>query len=68
MEEAAKIRNLKDALNEEWEPEEDGFEFSSLELDDWRYRRQLIREADDFHYHDKLPPPSDEPAGSEIDS
>jgi len=55
LEAAEKIRNLKDALNEPWEPEEDGFEFSSSHLDAYMRRGKLMRQADDLYYHGKLP-------------
>jgi hypothetical protein len=35
LKEAAKVQNLKDALEEPWEPAETGFEFSSERLDAW---------------------------------
>jgi hypothetical protein len=49
-----KIRNLKHALNQPWQPEEHGFEFSNAELTLWMRRRRLEEEADEFHYHDRL--------------
>jgi hypothetical protein len=57
---AAKIGNLKQALNQPWQPEQHGFEFSSQELTLWMERRRLIEQADDFKYHGWLP----ETAGS----
>ena len=50
LESAAKIRNLKEALNEDWQPEENGFEFSSTQLDTWMRRRQLVEEANHFDF------------------
>jgi hypothetical protein len=52
---AAKIRNLKQALNQPWQPEHDGFEFSSQELTLWMERCRLKEQADDFKYHGWLP-------------
>ena len=57
LEAAAKIRNLKEALTQPWQPEEDGFEFSSARLAGWMRRRQLTQEAEDFEYHGQLPVP-----------
>lgn len=48
LESAANIRKLKEALNEDWQPEENGFEFSSIQLDAWMDRRQLLEEADEL--------------------
>jgi hypothetical protein len=62
LEAAEKIRNLKEALNECWQPEENGFEFSSSHLEAYIRRRQLIREAEDFHYHGELPELQPSPA------
>jgi hypothetical protein len=93
LEAAAKIRNLKEALQrhragaalatsansrnpaapggvypfrvvprvseeEAWHPEENGFEFSTSQLEKWMSRRQLVEEADEFHFHGELPPSS----------
>jgi hypothetical protein len=63
---AAKIRNLKQALNQPWQPEQNGFEFSSGELTLWMERRQLKEQADDFKYHGWLPDPGDGGAGSSL--
>ena len=52
---AAKIRNLKQALNQPWQPEQHGFEFSLQELTLWMERRRLNEQADDFKYHGWLP-------------
>jgi hypothetical protein len=52
---AAKIRNLKQALNQPWQPEQNGFEFSLQELTLWMERRRLNEQADDFKYHGWLP-------------
>ena len=52
---AAKIRNLKQALNQPWQPEQDGFEFSNAELSLWMSSRQLAEEANDFKFHGWLP-------------
>jgi hypothetical protein len=57
LEAAAKIRNLKKQLNEPWQPEQDGFEFSTAQLTAWIRRRKLFWQADDFAYHGELPPP-----------
>ena len=55
FEAAARIRNLKQALNQPWRPEQDGFEFSNEKLTFWMHRRQLQEEADDFKNHRRLP-------------
>jgi hypothetical protein len=62
LEAAEKIRNLKEALDEPWQPGENGFEFSSSHLEAYMRRRQLLKEADDFHYHGELPDPPSPPA------
>ena len=54
---AEQIHNLKEALNQPWQPEESGFEFSIVNLTHWIQRRQLIQEAEDFEYHGQLPLP-----------
>jgi hypothetical protein len=59
---AANIRNLKQALNQPWQPEQNGFEFSSAELTLWMHRRQLEEEANDFQYHGHLPSEADDPS------
>ena len=51
---AADIRNLKQALNQPWQPEENGFEFSTDELTLWMRRRELIEQANDLKYHGYL--------------
>ena len=56
LEAAAKIRNLKEALKQPWEPEENGFEFSSAQLTVWISRRRLTREAEEFASRCQLPP------------
>jgi hypothetical protein len=56
---ASKIRNLKQALNQPWQPEQHGFEFSSAELSLWMSRRELIEQANDFKYHGRLPETAD---------
>jgi hypothetical protein len=55
LEAAEKIRNLKEALEEPWQPEQNGFEFSTAHLAAWMSRRQLTQEADDFDYRGELP-------------
>jgi hypothetical protein len=60
---AAKIRNLKQALNQPWQPEQHGFEFSTQELTLWMERRRLKEQADDFKYHGWLPEPASEEHG-----
>ena len=57
LEAAEKIRNLKEAQKQPWQPEENGFEFSIADLTRWVRRRQLIQEAEDFEYHGQLPLP-----------
>jgi hypothetical protein len=56
LEAAAKIHNLKEALKQPWQPEEDGFEFSSAQLTVWISRRRLTREAEEFASRCQLPP------------
>ena len=60
LQSAANIRNLKQALNQPWQPEQNGFEFSSQELTLWMERRQLQEPADDFKYHGYLPEPDEQ--------
>lgn len=50
LEAARKIRKLKTALNESWEPEQHGFEFSNGELTQWITRRELQEHANRFYY------------------
>ena len=50
---------MKQALNQPWQPEQDGFEFSTQELTLWMKRRKLIEQADDFKYHGYLPETAD---------
>jgi hypothetical protein len=57
---ASKIRNLKQALNQPWQPEQDGFEFSSQELTLWMERHRLKEQAGDFKYHGYLPDPDEQ--------
>jgi hypothetical protein len=61
---AAKIRNLKQALNQPWQPEQDGFEFSNAELSLWMRRCELIEQANDFKFHGWLPDPEDQIQGN----
>jgi hypothetical protein len=56
---ASKIRNLKQALNQPWQPEENGFEFSLKDLTFWMERVQLIDQANDFKFHGYLPETAD---------
>ena len=60
---AAKIRNLKQALNQPWQPEQDGFEFSNAELTLWMHRCDLIEQANDFKFNGYLPDPEDRGTG-----
>jgi len=60
LEAAADIRNLKEALNQPWQPEQDGFEFSNAELTLWMRRRDHAKQAEEFKHHGRLP--SAEPA------
>jgi hypothetical protein len=55
LEAAARIAKLKQALNQPWQPEQDGFVFSNQELTVWMRRRQLAEQADDFKYHGRVP-------------
>ena len=62
LEAAAKICNLKEALQQPWEPEQDGFEFSSRHLAAWMRRHSLDQQADEFHSRSRKPaPPSAQP-------
>jgi len=63
LESAAQIRNLKEALEQPWQPEAAGFEFSNRELTVWMERRELARQASRFQYCGRLPAPE-----AEIDS
>ena len=60
---AAKIRNLKQALNQPWQPEQDGFEFSNAELSLWMRRRELMEQANDFKFNGYLPDPEEQSGG-----
>jgi hypothetical protein len=55
LEDAAQIRNLKEALEESWRPEQNGFEFSDRELVLWMRRRELLKQARDFEFFSRLP-------------
>ena len=55
LEAATQIRNLKEALDQPWQPGQSGFEFSDGELTLWIARRQLTEQARDFKYHGRLP-------------
>jgi hypothetical protein len=55
LESADKICKLKKALGQAWQPQDDGFEFSSQRLSAWRDRALLIQQADDLHIHNRLP-------------
>jgi hypothetical protein len=52
---AAQVHNLKEALDQPWEPEQNGFEFSNRELAAWMLHRDLLRQAEDFEIHGQLP-------------
>jgi hypothetical protein len=54
--EAARIGKLKQALGQPWKPEDDGFEFSSQRVAAWAHRSQLLKQAQEFHVFDRLPP------------
>jgi hypothetical protein len=60
LKQAAKIQRLKDALEEDWEPAESGFEFSSERLDTWMAIQEVREEADKFFYGDELPDSDDD--------
>jgi len=60
LESAAEIRNLKEALEEPWDPKRAGFEFSNRELTDWMDRRELIKQARTFEYRGLLPKTNNE--------
>ena len=53
--EAENIRKLKQAQNQNWRPEDDGFDFSSVELTAWTTRRRLLDDARTFQHHGRLP-------------
>ncbi|MBV9396720.1 MAG: hypothetical protein JO062_02000 [Bryobacterales bacterium] len=55
LESAAQIRNLKEALNQPWRPEQHGFEFSSRELNIWMDRREIAKQAVKFEIYGSLP-------------
>ncbi|HLH42093.1 MAG TPA: hypothetical protein VKV74_03830 [Bryobacteraceae bacterium] len=55
LEDAARIHNLKKALDQPWQPESDGFEFSTSDLTAWLARRELIQQARDFQLRGRLP-------------
>jgi hypothetical protein len=61
---AAKIRNLKQALNQPWQPDQDGFEFSNAELSLWMRRCELMEQANDFKFHGWLPDAEDQIEGN----
>ena len=55
LESAGRICKLKEALDQPWQPRDDGFEFSSQQLSAWTDRALLIQQAHDFHIYDRLP-------------
>jgi hypothetical protein len=55
--EAAKIANLKEALDEPWQPRDDGFEFSTEDVTAWRRRKELDNAALTFFINGSLPAP-----------
>jgi hypothetical protein len=55
LEAAAHISKLKKAQGEPWQPEDDGFEFSSQKLTAWTHHAQLLREAQKFDLLGHLP-------------
>jgi hypothetical protein len=55
--EAANIAKLKEALREPWEPHDDGFEFSWLDLTVWMHRTKLRNDAATFRNIGRLPAP-----------
>jgi len=55
LETTSQIRNLKEALDEPWRPEQNGFEFSSRELDIWVDRLQLTKQALKFEIYGSVP-------------
>ena len=67
MDEAAKIANLKEALEESWQPSQSGFVFSRPELRAWMTRRELAEQADCFHFFDELPPRAADEVDDEAD-
>jgi hypothetical protein len=52
---AAKIYNLKQELEEPWQPSDDGFEFSTERLEAWIDYDILCDEAHQHHFHHILP-------------
>jgi hypothetical protein len=57
LEDAAKIANLKEALDEPWQPRDDGFEFSTEDVTAWRRRTELDNAALMFFINGSLPVP-----------
>jgi hypothetical protein len=59
LEAAARIRNLKEAMNQPWQPDQcgsdGGFEFSDRDLTLWMGRLQLTKQAHEFKYYGRLP-------------
>jgi len=52
---AAAICKMKQAMGEPWQPEDDGFVFSSEELSLWTHRRDLIQQGHKFRLLGCLP-------------
>jgi len=52
---AAVICKMKQAMGEPWQPEDDGFVFSSEELSVWTRRRDLIEQGHKFRLYRRLP-------------
>jgi hypothetical protein len=51
---AARIHKLKEALGQPWQPEDDGFEFSSVKLSAWTHHSQLLEQAQEFRVRGRL--------------
>jgi hypothetical protein len=54
---ADRIRKLKKALGQPWQPQDTGFEFSTQQLSVWSNRRQLKEQAEDLYYRNIRPLP-----------
>jgi hypothetical protein len=55
LKKAAEVLELKDALEEDWEPADGGFVFSKKRLKEWMAAQKLQKEAFRFHHFDEWP-------------
>ena len=60
---ALRISNFKKAMNQQWQPKDDGFEFSNERIAEYARFETVKRDADIYHYHRRLPknPPQEAP-------